>query len=268
MSQLTPPLKWWGGKKYLAKKIITLMPPHLHYVEPFFGGGAVLLQKDPTGISEVANDIYLELTNFWRVLQDEQAFADFRRRAEAMPFSEVEWQDAVDFVPRSDLDVEAALRFFVRCRQSRAGNFTCFATLSKRRTRRKMNEQASAWIGAIDGLDAVAARLKQVVVLCSDANEVIRREDTEDTLFYCDPPYLHETRVTTSDYRHEMTTAQHSGLLNTLKRCTGRVMLSGYPCELYDDELRDWRRIDFQIDNKASGSKVKPQMTECIWLNY
>ena len=38
--QLTPPLKWPGGKHYLAKGIIDLMPPHTHYVESYFGGGA------------------------------------------------------------------------------------------------------------------------------------------------------------------------------------------------------------------------------------
>ena len=36
------PLKWHGGKNAfqgkLARWIISLMPPHLHYVEPFFGG--------------------------------------------------------------------------------------------------------------------------------------------------------------------------------------------------------------------------------------
>jgi DNA adenine methylase len=44
---LTQPLKWWGGKHYLARKIIDLMPRHLHYVEPYAGGLAVLLEKDP-----------------------------------------------------------------------------------------------------------------------------------------------------------------------------------------------------------------------------
>jgi DNA adenine methylase len=44
---LTPPLKWHGGKHYLASRIVGLMPPHLHYVEPYFGGGAVLMAHDP-----------------------------------------------------------------------------------------------------------------------------------------------------------------------------------------------------------------------------
>lgn len=67
--KVSGPLKWHGGKFYLAPKIVTLMPPHLHYVEPFAGGLAVLLAKDPEGVSEVINDLDGDLMNFWRVLQ-------------------------------------------------------------------------------------------------------------------------------------------------------------------------------------------------------
>ena len=83
--KIVQPLKWWGGKHYLAKDFIALMPRHLHYVEPFAGGLAVLLEKDPfdeskfwgskcyeQGVSEVVNDINRELTNFWQVLQREE----------------------------------------------------------------------------------------------------------------------------------------------------------------------------------------------------
>src|SRR6185312_9978188 len=74
------PLKWHGGKHYLAPKIVALFPPrrsdanpdgYVHYVEPYAGGLAVLLASDPEGVSEVANDLDGGLTNFWRVLQDE-----------------------------------------------------------------------------------------------------------------------------------------------------------------------------------------------------
>ena len=97
--------------------------------------------------------------------------------------------------PRNDLDVEAAVAFFVRCRQSRAGGFKDFATLSRNRTRRMQNEQASAWWNCVEGLPAVSARLRRVVILNEPAIDVIRREDGERTLYYLDPPYLHETRV-------------------------------------------------------------------------
>jgi DNA adenine methylase len=29
--RITPPLKWHGGKSYLASRIVAMMPRHLHY---------------------------------------------------------------------------------------------------------------------------------------------------------------------------------------------------------------------------------------------
>jgi DNA adenine methylase len=115
------------------------------------------------GVSEVVNDIHRDLTNFWPVLQREDTFAAFQRLIGAMPFSQVEWDDAeARQHPLNDLDVEAAVAFFVRCRQSRAGGFRDFATLSRNRTRRQTNEQVSAWLTCIEGLPAVSARLRRV----------------------------------------------------------------------------------------------------------
>ncbi|QDT07411.1 Modification methylase FokI [Rubripirellula lacrimiformis] len=263
--RIVKPLKWHGGKHYLAKQIIELMPQHLHYVEPFFGGGSVLFEKSADGISEVVNDVHKELTNFWRVLQDEKDFAKFTRIVEAVPFSQVEWEDAHE-TARSSL--KRAVNFFVRCRQSRAGKFDSFATLSRNRTRRNMNEQASSWLTAVESLPAVASRLKRVVIMCDEATKVIRSQDGKNTLFYLDPPYVHESRVTTSDYDFEMSTDQHVELLDTIESCSGSVVLSGYPNDLYDCRLKNWRTVDIIIDNKASSAKQKPRKTERIWMNY
>lgn len=264
-NELVQPLKWHGGKFYLAERIISLMPEHTHYVEPFFGGGSVLLGKSPDGVSEVVNDVHRELTNFWRVLQSEVDFERFKRIVEAMPFSQVEWDDSQQ--PSED-PICSAVRFFVRCRQSRAGKLDSFATLSRNRTRRRMNEQASAWMTSVEGLPAVSQRLRRVVVLCQDATKVIGSQDGPATLFYLDPPYVHETRVTTADYDHEMTTEQHVRLLEAIDACQGKVLLSGYPNRLYDQRLSNWNVVDIPIDNKASSAKTKPRMVERIWMNF
>jgi DNA adenine methylase len=191
---LTQPLKWHGGKHYLARAIVALMPRHTHYVEPYAGGLAVLLAKPCEGISEVVNDRNAGLTNFWRVLQDETGFRRFQRHVQAMPFSEIEWQDAqvrLGSVPMGDDNaIERAVRFFVFCRQSLAGRCEEFATLSRNRVRRGMNEQASAWLTAIEGLPEVHARLRRVVILRQPALTVLRSQDGPNTLFYLDPPYL------------------------------------------------------------------------------
>lgn len=267
MSQrLTQPLKWHGGKHYLAKQIVARMVEHVHYVEPFFGGGAVLLNKDPDGVSEVVNDINRELTDFWRVLQCESSFDAFVRRMQATPFSEIEWEESDD--QSSNDEIERAAKFFIRCRQSRAGKFDMFATLSRNRTRRSMNEQAAAWMGAVEGLEAVAARMRRVVILNQNAVDVIKRQDGPNTLYYLDPPYLHETRVTTNDYEHEMLVEDHERLLEAINEVEGKVLLSGYPNTLYDSQLAHWDRVEIQIDNKASSQKNKPIMTEVLWANY
>jgi DNA adenine methylase len=131
-----------------------------------------------------------------------------------------------------------------------------------------MNEQASAWMTAVKGLPSVAARLQRVVILNDDAIEVIRREDGRRTLFYLDPPYVHDTRSATGDYQFEMSLDQHRELVEAIQQCEGKVLLSGYPNELYDRELQHWNRTDFEIDNKASSAKQKRIMTERVWMNF
>ncbi len=277
MATLTQPIKWHGGKHYLAKRIIALMPPHIHYVEPYFGGGSVLLEKDPEGISEVVNDLNESLSNFWRCLQQTESFAEFVRIVQAAPFSEIEWNEAdgrehLGIVPMYrnafDIDISAAVNFFIRCRQSFAGNFKSFAPQSRTRTRRGMNEQASAWIAAVDGLPAIHARLRRVVILCQEAMEVLRSQDGEQTLFYLDPPYLHETRTTKDAYAHEMSEDDHRALLSTLPSARGKWMLSGYRSQLYDEMLLDCRRYEFDLPNNAAGGETKRRMQECVWCNF
>lgn len=269
---LTPPLKWHGGKHYLAPKIIALMPKHTHYVEPYFGGGAVLLAKDPEGVSEVVNDINGDLMNYWGVLASPELFFDFQRAVSCMPFSEKLFEAARgdDDEDEDESPVGQAASFFVLCRQSLAGRMKSFAPLSRTRTRRGMNEQASAWMGAVDGLPEVHARMRRVAVLNQDALKVIKSQDGKATLFYCDPPYMHETRKTTADYAHEMTLAQHIELLGALETIKGRFMLRGYRSNLYDAAALacGWNRHDFDLPNNASSKKEKERKTECVWCNF
>ncbi|KKN77743.1 hypothetical protein LCGC14_0357170 [marine sediment metagenome] len=265
---LTQPLKWHGGKHYLAKKIIAMMPPHTHYVEPYFGGGAVLLEKDPEGVSEVVNDIDGELMNFWECLQDRWLFDELSRMLNVTPFSEIQFAGAVNM---AKTPLNQAINFFIRCRQSRAGNMKEFATLTRRRTRRGMNEQVSAWLTAIEGLPAVHARLKRVVILNQDALKVIKSQDGPSTLFYLDPTYLHETRAkgAVGDYKYEMSTTDHLEMLDLIScECDGLFMLSGYPSEMYDKILHAWERIEFKLPNNIAGGKSKRTMTEVVWSNF
>ena len=159
--------------------------------------------------------------------------------------------------------------FFVACRQSMAGRMAEFSPLSRSRTRRGQNEQASAWLTAVEGLPAVHERLRRVVILNRPALEVIRSEDTPATLFYLDPPYAHETRTAKSAYgRFEMSEADHRELLCVLLGVKGKVMLSGYPSPLYDTALAGWTRHTFDMPNHAAGGETKGRETEVLWCNF
>jgi len=285
---ISSPLKWHGGKGAfqgkLAKWIISLMPPHTHYVEPYFGGGSVLLAKNPNGVSEVVNDLDQSLINFWHIIRMDDTFASFRRKVGATPFSEDHWGAAMEIVrlhienagmpvfSTEESLVRWAVSFFIVCRQSMSGRMKDFAPLTKNRIRRGMNEQVSAWLSVVERLPEVHARLKRVVIVGpKDAKEVIRQQDGKKTLFYLDPPYLHETRRTTTEYGpNEMTTIQHQELLGLISGIKGKFLISGYMSASYHamELTHGWNRHEFTIPNNAARGKKKREMTECIWTNF
>ena len=281
------PLKWHGGKSYLADRIIALMPRHLHYVEPYFGGGQVLFRRDPAdprlwwdaltsdgrqadGVSEVVNDIDGDLMNFYRVLKDPGLFADLQRRLELTLFSEAEWQEACRLLSGpGGGPVERAAALFVQVRQSRSGLRKSFSPTVRTRLRGGRNDGVNAWWRAVDGLADVHRRLRDVMVRNGPALDVVRSEDKPSTLFYCDPPYLHDTRAAPRAYGpREMSEADHRELLEVLLECRGQVMLSGYPSGLYDTALAGWSRHAFDLPNHAAGGSVKGRETEVVWCNF
>lgn len=276
---LTQPIKRHGGKHYLADWILSHRPQsYVTYCEPYFGGGSVLLKHDPEGHSEVVNDLDNELMNFWRVLAYPDMFGELIRLASLTPFAQETFELAsvakvwVEGEP-APARIVRALDFFIRARQSRQGLCKDFATMSKSRTRRGMNEQVSQWLGAIEGLPEVHERLKRVVILNADALRIIDKMDHPDTWFYLDPPYPHSTRTDTQSYgKYECNNQHHYDLLAILadENFQGKFVLSGYHCQEYDDvaSVCDWRCVEQRIDNKASSAAIKPTMTECLWMNY
>lgn len=268
MPDISSPLKWHGGKYYLADKIISIMPPHITYVEPCFGGGQVLFRKNPEGVSEIVNDIDGDLMNFWQVLADPLSYDAMECQLLMTPFSQRVFEQSLIDVERGP--VARAISFFIKYRQSRQALGKDFATMSRRRTRRGMNEQVSSWLGAVEGLPEAHERLRRVVIFNEDVIDLLVKLDGPETLFYIDCPYLHETRTTTKAYDHEMTAEQHQTMLGLLGVIKGNFILSGYRSQMYDEmsERKGWPRIDIDIDNKSSSAKVKEIKTECLWTNF
>lgn len=264
------PLKYHGGKFYLAPWIVSLMPLHHVYVEAYAGGGSVLFRKPPSPV-EVINDIDPRLVNFWRVLADPKLFPEFQCQVAPLRTSQSLWEQSRDLLATGNgSEVDRAVAYFVFCRQSRSGQMQDFLTPSVR-PRRGMDEHLSGWLTAIDNLPAVHARLQGAKIYNRPAIEVIREYDGPGVLFYLDPSYLACTRTAKSVYTFEMSMAQHAELLRVLLTVKGTVMLSGYDNPLYHLNLtprRGWRMLEKQSTLHSGGGKTKRKKTECLWLNF
>lgn len=255
-------LKWHGGKHYLAKHLVDISNrfDYVHRVETHFGGGSFLLASDPEGYSEVANDINGDLMNFFLCCAYEDQFEEFKRLVALLPLSEALWTRCLecgDDWSAEAFDVAApeprrAATFFIKYRQSRQAIGKSFATLSRNRTRRGMNEQVSAWLSAVDGLDELHARLQRVAIRCTNAEKVIQSEQGEKTLFYVDPPYAPETRTSPRVYANEMTLDDHQVLVETILKAEGTFIISHYPHWLYDKCFPTYQ--DFTPPNSAAGN--------------
>ena len=245
------------------------MPEHRHYVEPFCGGMAVLLRKDPEGVSEVANDVNGNLTNFYRVLRSERLFGKFLRRVRLTPFGRDSWEEARRRLAElpADRRVARAAAFFVLNRMSLAGRNNDFTGITKTRTRGGMNAEVNAWLGGVEGLRQVHDRLKRVVVENRPAVRLMKGHDVKGCVMYCDPPYPACTRSSPDAYgEFEMSDGDHEEFLAVAKSLRhAAVLISGYPCEMYDEALADWDRHEFDVPNHAAGGKSKGRRIEVVW---
>lgn len=264
-----PVLRYHGGKWRIAPWVIAHFPPHRVYVEPFGGGASVLLRK-ARSYAEVYNDLDQEVVNVFRVLRDPVAAAELRRLLELTPYSRVEFWQAYE---QSEDQIERARRRIIR-------SFLAFGTTGGKRNRSgfraapwRAGSNGTAvndWVNYPDAIERFTQRLRGVLIECRPAVEVIRQQDTPETLFYVDPPYPLGTRSSVRcpshnerAYAHDLTDDDHRALADVLRGCAGAVVLSGYPCPLYDEELYpDWTRVERVA--LADGARRR---TEVLWLN-
>lgn len=77
MKDITAPFPWFGGKRDVAADVWSALGDVDHYIEPFFGSGAVLLGRPHSPRFETVNDADGLLANFWRAVRaDPNAVAD------------------------------------------------------------------------------------------------------------------------------------------------------------------------------------------------
>lgn len=254
-----PVIRWHGGKWLLAPWIISHMPAHRVYVEPYGGGGSVLLRK-PRAYAEIWNDLDGEIVNLFRVLRSNRA-DELVRQLHLTPFSREDFNEAYE----ADGDtVERARRLIIRSFMGFGSNGHNRVTGFRANSHRSGTTPAHDWQNYPHSLQQVIARLAGVTIENKDATAVMLQHDGAETLHYVDPPYVFATRADLSkDYAHEMTDANHEDLLAFLLGLKGKVILSGYPSALYDDFLQGWRRVE----RKALADGASPRV-EVLWMNF
>lgn len=253
-----PLLRWHGGKWLLAPWIISMMPKHRVYVEPFGGAGSVLIRKDRS-YAEIWNDLDGNVVNLFQVLRSDRA-DELVRAVRLTPFASDEFKGAYE---ESNDPVERARRLIIRSFMGFGSNGHNRLTGFRSNSNRSGTTPAHDWVNYPDSLRNVVERLQGVVVLNRDACEVMAGHDSPETLHYVDPPYVFDTRSDTGkDYAHELSDTDHETLLDFLNGLRGMVMLSGYPCDLYDNALSGWHRVTRKA--LADGAKER---TEVVWMN-
>lgn len=271
------PLGYFGGKYHLVNKLLPLLPPHRIYVEAFGGVAHLLFSKQPAYI-EVYNDVDSHLVNFFRVLRDPEKFERFHRLAYLTPYSREEYSNCYDRLfgdasePIAD-DVERAWAFYVAVRMGFNG-FTDYKSWSNSLVRNK----AAKWARGIDILPEISHRLRTVVIENRDFRELFPLYDTDDTLWYLDPPYVPDTRRS-GRFRHELSLEDHQELVQRILQLRGMVILSGYRHAVHQPlEEAGWDVRHFQATICASritrtntlpdGRKQQRTLRiETVWLN-
>lgn len=250
-------LRYPGAKNRIAPWICGYIPQHEVYLEPYFGSGAVFFNKSPARI-ETLNDLNGNVVNYFRVVREMPE--ELAVQLEMTPYSRDEYYRAYEYHPE-DSDIEQARKFAVRCwmgfdsgERYRSGFRSSQQSISPRTTK--------TWRGLPERLLEASERLRNAQIENMPAVELIKRYDTSDVFMYVDPPYLHGTRKNYL-YRHEMENWEHEELLKLLVVHPGKVLLSGYDNDMYNDMLRGWKKAQKKTRANAGVSR-----TETLWMNY
>ena len=260
--RLRPPFKYYGGKYYLTPWITSLFCQHEVYLEPFGGAASVLLNK-PISKKEIYGDLNQNTVNLMRFIQQNNDLLTTK-------LSEIQCKEEVFYEWKKkicDNELDSAIKTFVIHRMSRGGVGGSFS--KSNRSYRGMSENEASWMSGIENLNLISSRLQQVEITCSPAIELMKKHEGEKSLFYLDPPYMRKLRSTPwSVYSVEMDDSQHEELLEFVKNNKSKIVISGYPSELYNESLKNWNKSNKSSFLHSGHASVKKKSVECVWKNF
>ena len=254
-----------GGKYYLTSWLSQYIPEHTVYIEPFCGAGHLLFAKEPSQV-EILNDIDGHLIGFFELLKDDTKRSKLIQTLDNMLYSRRLWQEIRSKWKQGNLpqdEIERASQWFYLNRSTFAGDQRRGGFATPGITGRN---PVTSFRNTIESLNAIAERLRNVCIENLDYQECIRRYDSKDTLFYCDPPYLNTEHY----YGNTFTQDNHRTLFELLHGIKGNAMVSHYQNSLYDELYQGWNRYDcqsFKGSPKSEGEE-KPKTVEVLYCNF
>ena len=247
--------------------------PCTHFVDVFGGSGAVILNRPPAPV-ETYNDMDGELCNFFRVVRDHPN--EIIRLLSYTPYSREEFKIACHYLKKNDQTIspiERARLYFTKAKMTFLGMCQTNNSWSnsKKDSKKGMAESVSSWHGSVDMISRISNRLLRVQIENAPALRLIKRLDSPDTLFYCDPPYPFDQRQMKSKaYQFEMSNDDHEELAEVLGQCVGKVAISFYNNEpLLIERLypsKKWKRN--LGESKVVNNTSKTIRQELVLTNY
>lgn len=223
------PLGWRGGKSKTAKWIASHFPERRTcYVEPFCGACHVLFAKTVLPKeSEVINDKDGDLINLFRVFRYHPDY--LWQEMHHLLHSREEFYRAREWLGATD--IQRAASFLMLVRNCFGGNMRKTPSFGYSITHNYTN--GIPLLKIKNTIAAFRERLDKAIIENLDFADVIRRYDSPDTLFYCDPPY-----IDTGQYHLPFSMDDHQRLVDCLSQIKGMALISLNDCpkarELYD----------------------------------
>jgi DNA adenine methylase len=249
------PFKWVGGKSRLRKQIISLLPKHTCYVEPFAGAAWVLFGKPPSDV-EVINDIDQELVTFFRVIK--QKPEEFIQSFELELVSRAEFERLASLDAETLTDIQRAHRFYYLIMAGWGGELK----YPRFQTSISDGGHGNRLIGALktlkERITPVYDRLKTVIIENLDWRVCIDRYDRANSVMYIDPPYP-DNGV---NYAHNMRDwEEHRELAKRLHKAECKWILSSYDIP----QIRELYPEKYVIPvQSTSGMKAKKEGRERV----
>src|SRR5665213_3024962 len=207
------PLSYIGGKNRLATKIISLLPEHTTYVEPFAGGAQVLFHKQPSNV-EVLNDLDFDIVNFFRVCQ--WHYEEFVRYLRFCLVSRKLHEMHLATNPATLTDIQRAGRFFYLQKNSFGG------LILKQKFHYGITQPSNYNPARIpEIIERTHQRLMRVQIESLPYDQVMEKYDRPTTLFYLDPPYW-ERKL----YKFNFSQSDFQRLEEMMRRIKGKCILS------------------------------------------